>query len=46
MMMLIYLTPNWNDILESKLKDFKFYYPKINGYKEALYCIPKNYIIF
>jgi hypothetical protein len=31
----IILTPNWNSILESKLTDFKFYYPKINGYKEA-----------
>jgi hypothetical protein len=38
----IILTPNWNSILESKLTDFKFYYPKVNGYKEALYCIPKE----
>ena len=38
----IILTPNWNSILESKLTDFKFYYPKVNGYKEAFYCIPKE----
>jgi glycosyltransferase involved in cell wall biosynthesis len=34
------LTPNWNDILEKYLKDFKFYYPWNNGYKESFPIIP------
>lgn len=36
----LFLTKNWNNILESQLKDFKFYYPKVNGYKEAFFIIP------
>lgn len=38
----LFLTPNWNDILENQLKDFKFYYPKVNGYREAFFIIPTN----
>lgn len=36
----LFLTKNWNNILENQLKDFKFYYPKVNGYKEAFFIIP------
>lgn len=36
----LFLTKNWNDILEDRLKEFKFYYPQVNGYKEAFFIIP------
>jgi hypothetical protein len=39
---LVFETQNWNDILGSRLKEFKVYFPYINGYREGLYCIPKE----
>jgi hypothetical protein len=39
---LTFETKNWNDILQSKLTDFKIYFPYINGYREGLWCIPKE----
>lgn len=36
------LTQNWNTILETQLLNFKFYYPKVNGYREAFFIIPTN----
>jgi hypothetical protein len=36
----LFLTENWNDILEDRLKEFKFYYPQVNGYREAFFIIP------
>lgn len=39
---LTFQTQNWNTILESRLKEFKIYFPYINGYREGLYCIPKE----
>jgi len=39
---LTFETQNWNTILESKLTDFKIYFPYINGYREGLWCIPKE----
>lgn len=38
----LFLTENWNDVLENELKDFKFYFPQVNGYREAFYIIPTN----
>jgi hypothetical protein len=44
------LTPNWNNILEEELKDFKFYFPKtifLNEIKTSNYCwviFPKEII--
>jgi glycosyltransferase involved in cell wall biosynthesis len=39
-----FLTLNWNNILDNKLKDFRFYYPWNNGYKESFPIIPRNII--
>jgi len=39
---LTFETQNWNTILESKLTNFKIYFPYINGYREGLWCIPKE----
>jgi len=39
---LLFVTKNWNNILEKKLTDFKIYFPNVNGYKEAFWCIPKK----
>lgn len=39
---LTFETQNWNTILESRLKEFKIYFPYINGYREGLWCIPKE----
>jgi len=38
----LFKTQNWNKILKTQLKDFKFYYPNINGYREAFFIIPTN----
>lgn len=39
---MLFKTQNWNIILESKLNDFKIYFPYVNGYREAFYIIPKE----
>lgn len=39
---LTFETQNWNTILEDRLKEFKIYFPYINGYREGLWCIPKE----
>ena len=39
---MIFETQNWNTILESKLKEFKIYFPYVNGYRESFWCIPKE----
>jgi len=36
----LFETTNWNDIIQNHLKDFKFYYPQVNGYREAFFIIP------
>jgi hypothetical protein len=39
---MVFKTQNWNTILESKLTDFKIYFPYVNGYRESFWCIPKE----
>ena len=39
---LTFETQNWNTLLENRLKEFKIYFPYINGYREGLWCIPKE----
>jgi hypothetical protein len=39
---LVFETQNWNTLLENRLKEFKIYFPYINGYREGLWCVPKE----
>ena len=39
---MLFKTQNWNTILESRLNDFKIYFPYVNGYRESFWCIPKE----
>jgi len=39
---MIMKTPNWNNIFEKKLKEFKIYYPKVNRHREAFFVLPKK----
>jgi len=39
---MLFKTQNWNTVLESRLTEFKIYFPYVNGYRESFWCIPKE----
>lgn len=39
---MLFKTQDWNTILESRLTDFKIYFPYVNGYRESFWCVPKE----